>query len=259
MRLSSVRQGLYRWARSLNSTIAENPGKTAVVLTGVKAGSADAVVQWTEGRCNGTLPWDWRRTALFTAFGAGYQGGAQYLIFNRVLDGLWPGITAGMAVRKVVAVNFVCDPLFFFPAFYTLKELADPRIEILPTLANPAAVISKALSKYREHYFQDWKNSWSFWLPGHAISFGVMPAHLRFPWMATVSFGYCCMLSCTRGHISEEVVLTGPGEEAALDLQREEERKELVKLLQRKELVKLLRVHGVSRSNLDDHLDYHDL
>jgi hypothetical protein len=27
----------------LNSTIAENPGKTAVVLTGVKAGSADAV------------------------------------------------------------------------------------------------------------------------------------------------------------------------------------------------------------------------
>eukprot|EP00976_Prorocentrum_cordatum_P113065 1195638-Prorocentrum_minimum.AAC.7 len=43
------------------------------------------VVQCTEGRGNGTLPWDWRRTALFTAFGAGYQGGAQYLIFNRAL------------------------------------------------------------------------------------------------------------------------------------------------------------------------------
>ena len=39
-----------------------------------------------EGRSNrGNLPWDWRRTVLFTAFGAGYQGGAQYLIFNRGL------------------------------------------------------------------------------------------------------------------------------------------------------------------------------
>lgn len=47
------------------------------------------MVQWTEGRCNGTLPWDWRRTVLFTAFGAGYQGGAQYLIFNRVLVRLY--------------------------------------------------------------------------------------------------------------------------------------------------------------------------
>jgi hypothetical protein len=31
------------------------------------------------------------------------------------------------------------------------------------------------------------------------------------------------MLSCTRGQVTEEVALTGPGEEAALDLQREEE------------------------------------
>jgi hypothetical protein len=49
-----------------------------------------------------------------------------------------------------------------------------------------------ALGKYREHALQDWVNSWKFWIPGHIVSFGFCPPHLRFPWMATVSFGYCC-------------------------------------------------------------------
>jgi len=61
-----------------------------------------------------------------------------------------------------------------------------------------------ALGKYREHAWQDWVNSWKFWIPGHVVSFGFMPPHMRFPWMATVSFGYCCMLSYSRGQLMDD-------------------------------------------------------
>ena len=35
-------------------------------------------------------------------------------------------------------------------------------------------------------------------LPGYTGAF-VMPPHLRMPWIASVSFGYVCLLSFTRG------------------------------------------------------------
>eukprot|EP00959_Pyramimonas_sp_CCMP1952_P455024 9470895-Pyramimonas_sp.AAC.1 len=138
-------------------------------------------------------------------------------------DVLWPGCAASQVVRKVLTANFVCDPLFFFPAFYTLKELANPATTIAQSLADPVTTVSDALAKYRKNFLQciacdggdvtqDWQTSWSFWLPGHAISFGVMPPHLRFPWMAAVSFGYCGVLSYTRGHVLTETPALMPEE-----------------------------------------------
>jgi hypothetical protein len=88
--LRSVGGVLRSWGASLNRQVAARPGTAAVVITGTKACAADALVQCVEDRGwwgSASLPWDWRRTALFTIFGAGYQGGAQYLVFNRVLVG----------------------------------------------------------------------------------------------------------------------------------------------------------------------------
>ena len=37
------------------------------------------------------------------------------------------------------------------------------------------------------------------WLPGHMVTYGLMPMHLRMVWIAAVSFGYLSLLSFTRG------------------------------------------------------------
>lgn len=50
---------------------------------------------------------------------------------------MWPGCKVASAVPKVLAANFVCDPVLFFPAFYTLKEMADPAVPILQSLSDP--------------------------------------------------------------------------------------------------------------------------
>ena len=37
------------------------------------------------------------------------------------------------------------------------------------------------------------------WFPCHAVTYGLMPLHLRMPWVALVSFSYVGLLSFTRG------------------------------------------------------------
>ena len=101
-------------------------------------------------------------------------------------------------LKKVLATNLISDPVFFFPTFYTLKlAMADPQHAI----AAPLSTVSTALGKYREGCFADWRNTWLVWIPGHAITYGICPVHLRMPWIACVSFGYLMILSLTRGGV----------------------------------------------------------
>lgn len=59
---------------------------TVKLLINQRAMSDSATyVGCVEAGPNATTPWDWRRSALFAAFGAGYQGGSQFIIFNRIL------------------------------------------------------------------------------------------------------------------------------------------------------------------------------
>ena len=59
--------------------------------------------------------------------------------------------------------------------------------------------MGRALGAYRENCYRDWLTSWALWVPGHAVTYFVMPLHLRIPWVATASAGYVCVLSYTRG------------------------------------------------------------
>ena len=45
----------------------------------------------------------------------------------------------------------------------------------------------------------DIRNSWMVWIPGHIVTYGVMPPAFRLPWMSCLSFGYVGLLSVTRG------------------------------------------------------------
>lgn len=37
------------------------------------------------------------------------------------------------------------------------------------------------------------------WIPGHIVTYGLMPPAFRLPWMSFLSFGYVGLLSVTRG------------------------------------------------------------
>ena len=93
---------------------------------------------------------------------------------------------------KIAATNFCLDPVLFFPVFYSLREM-------LATGELGAHTVRAALAKYRENVFEDLRNSWGVWFPCHAVTYGLMPLHLRMPWVALVSFSYVGLLSFTRG------------------------------------------------------------
>ena len=179
-------------ALTVEGMLRRHPFAGGVAITTAKTVAADLLVQAYEAK-----PWDRRRTALFALFGSVYQGGVQYVIVNRVLEGLFPGARARAVLAKVCGMNFVADPLLFLPCFYVFKEgvhhagaaAAPPPPPAAPP-PSPGALAARALARYRENCVEDWRNSWCVWLPGHAVTYGLVPAHLRLPWISALSFGY---------------------------------------------------------------------
>jgi len=211
-----LRAGVRRCSTTTLDLIRRDPFKSALVVTTAKTVAADLLVQLAiEGR-----EWEPRRTTLFAAFGFAYQGAVQYCVVNVLLEGMFPGQTARAVAAKCALMNGVADPFFFLPTFYIFKEtirktqLPD-RTTVLPctdTIGWPCRTspsehlprqVSRALARYRENCLEDIRNSWMLWIPGHVVTYGMMPPAFRLPWMSILSFGYVGVLSVTRGSMTE--------------------------------------------------------
>ena len=90
----------------------------------------------------------------------------------------------------MLAANLIADP-FFFPIL--LAEGVRRRSECTRLRRCPP------LAKYRSNLFEDIRNSWMIWFPTHAVTYALVPIHLRMPWVACVSFGYVGLVSMMRG------------------------------------------------------------
>ena len=121
----------------------------------------------------------------------------QYCVFNVILERMFPGRSFKKVTQKVLSANFVTDPILFFPTFYIFKETLDQH-------SFDKETIVMALKRYKQNCFMDWRNSWALWIPGHVIAYALVPIHLRIPFMATISFGYVCWLSASRGDMAKE-------------------------------------------------------
>ena len=186
--------------KRINAFAERRPVLVSVTVTAGKAYLADLLIQTqVEGRRLSDV--DLRRSALFFSFGGIYQGGWQFFMYNHVLERLFPQAKLAHTIGKIAAANFICDPVFFFPTFYTFREFAFAEDRSRLTLST---AVDTALSKYRENFLRDWRNSWLIWFPGYGVAFAFVPTHLRMPWIAAVSFGYVCILSFTRGAQDEE-------------------------------------------------------
>ncbi|CAK0808940.1 unnamed protein product, partial [Prorocentrum cordatum] len=116
----------------------------------------------------------WRRTLAFFLYGGFYQGCAQYFIFN-VCYPVWFGEGQDLLTisEKVLFDQFVLTPFLCLPIAYLIKALT----------------LNADLPAGMRRYVEDAGNDllvkyWLLWGPVQCVTFGVVPAHWRVPFMA---------------------------------------------------------------------------
>merc|ERR1712232_287986 len=168
---------LVRWCEA-------NPIKLGVGIATVKTQVADLLTQTAlEGK-----EWkdiDWRRNLVFTLFGFGYLGCAQYYLYVTLFSRWFAGAArfvnqpfsvklrdfAGQrAAAKQILFDLLIHPQWVFPMYYTLKE-AVGNLEAF--IVSPWAVASTAMATYWKNNFDvtnedglltDWVAFWKIWV-----------------------------------------------------------------------------------------------
>lgn len=124
-------------------------------------------------------------------------------MFNKAFELVFPGTGLKNALWKAFFANSIGDPVFFFPTFYTMRE-------IVSTGTVSMTCARDGLRKYSENYREDWLNSWSIWIPAHCIKSVIIaqPFHTRrcismwrainLWWVGTGCFVYLALLLVVR-------------------------------------------------------------
>eukprot|EP00947_MAST-08B_sp_MAST-8B-sp1_P000852 g852.t1 len=220
---------------SINAAIARHPFASQVGIASTKTALADAIVQVSvEGKRLDSL--DYRRSAVFGAFGFAYLGviqwgiyvrGFRYIFDAKVMDKfcnapvrekLKDGAGLKQLVQQILLDFVFIQPVIYFPVYYTFKEAimgspsSDPSSSGAPPATTstpggmpsperplgPSTVVANAMDKYGKNFWMDNFGMCGFWLPMDFIIYG-SPIHLRLPLNHGISFLWCCLLSIYRG------------------------------------------------------------
>ena len=182
------------------------PLQFAMGFGAVKTVAADALVQrYMEGK----RELDKRRLAVFFSFGLFQVGFVQYQLYVNAFSTAFPGVAKFAAAplaaklrdaqgmrnlaKQVFLDQFVYHPLCYFPVFYCCKEV------IQGDATTPHDIASRAMANYLPNALDDLTALWKIFLPTAVVQFSLMPMHLRVPWVASVGFFWCGILSWMRG------------------------------------------------------------
>ena len=162
---------------------------------------------------------DWRRNAVFAAFGAVYLGGVQYFLYCALFPRLFPStaIFAAKPLRQklgdmsgqrqvfaqVALDQLVHIPFLYYPTFYVLKAS-------IMAGAMSADIARDALGEYSRVAWSDNLAQWSFFAPAATLNFGFSPLWLRVPVVAAMSFLWTMVLSYRRGSSREQQQFSAP-------------------------------------------------
>jgi protein Mpv17 len=129
---------------------------------------------------------EFERNFAFILYGGLYQGIAQYFIYN-VMFPLWfgPGSDITSVAVKVAFDMLVISPFLCLPIAYLTKA----------TIYGQSW--TEGLTKYKYDFIK--KNLLgkycSIWVPAQFCTFGLIPEHLRIPFIAVISFFWLIILS----------------------------------------------------------------
>lgn len=188
---------------AVDSFYQTQPIQAAFVTCGVKASLSDTISQRSVERvCSRTGQvtehrFCFSRNGAFILYGAIYQGVTQHFIYNDIYPMIFGSGTDASTVAAIVVFDqLVHAPLLALPVAYLVK----------------AAVFKYPFSEGLERYLADaqhdllWKY-WALWTPVQCLTFSVVPAHLRIPFIAVVSFFWLILLS----NISSRPEPSAPG------------------------------------------------
>lgn len=201
------RGGVMNWAK-------ENPFTFQVTIATVKTSLADIIVQKT---VEGKKEIDWKRNAVFVAFGSVYLGVFQWWLYVTKFKQWFPQTliftqqnfkqklanTAGQIdlMKQVFFDNFIHYTFIYFPVFYIFKESIQGETDV-------AKVVTAALTKYATNFWPDNYAIWALWVPMDTLIYAA-PIWMRLPLNHSVSFLWTMMLSCLRGEKIEDDVVEG--------------------------------------------------
>jgi len=153
---------------------------------------------------------DWKRNAVFVAFGGLYLGMFQWFIYVTCFARLCPNAIkfANMSWKEKMAFkpgqidlakqifldNFVHYTFIYFPVFYVFKE----SIQGGDKNRSATDIISTGFKKYLTNFWPDNINIWALWIPGDAIIYAV-PIWMRLPMNHALSLLWTMILSFMRG------------------------------------------------------------
>ena len=207
-----------RWAKRA-------PFMSQVAVATVKTMAADIIVQTTvEGKSLHDV--NWRRVSIFGAFGCSYLGVAQYGLYVKGVQRIFdkralekfcnaPFLDkvrdrAGLKILGgTIALDFLLiQPLLYWPSYYCVKEIGYADNDHASN-GSDHGVLSSAMAKYRNNFWQDNLGMCGFWLPMDLIIYSV-PLHLRLHLNHIISFSWVALVSFFRGDAEPVLTTTKP-------------------------------------------------
>lgn len=171
---------------ALDSFYQTQPYQAAFLTCSFKASAADFITQKRqEATEQDSL--DMSRNLAFILYGGLYQGVCQQFIYNTLFPMVFGTETSLLTVAEQVALDMVIlTPLLCLPAAYLIKSSIDSE-----------ETWQQGLEKYWMHVKQEGLllKYWMLWVPVQSLTFGVIPAHLRIAFIASVSFVWLMILS----------------------------------------------------------------
>jgi protein Mpv17 len=126
------------------------------------------------------------------------MGAGQYGLYSIAFERIFPAARLGQLKAtgyKLFVDQFVHVPFVFFPMFYAIDgwiKSAEP--------------LSGYVTQKWKHEINDTMlANWKLWLPAQTIGFGLIPAHLRVPYVAGVSFIWTSIFSMMQGRYQLEM------------------------------------------------------
>jgi len=130
---------------------------------------------------------DMQRNLGLTLYGGLYSGLTQQYLYNTMFPQIFGDGRGWFTVFEQVACDMlVLTPFLCLPVCYAVKA----------SVAEGTSLPS-AIQKYVSHVRHEGLllKYWSLWIPVQCLTFGVIPQHLRIPFVALVSFFWFIILS----------------------------------------------------------------
>jgi len=182
-----------------DAAVARNAFKAAVLVGGINNVGVDLSVQAATRDRGEISAIDWRRASVFGAFGVVWIGGAQFMIFNRFLPTVLPGLLEGRlscAIKAMIFDQAFHMPFMYLPVYYCIRELGESRQTLQVAVEN-------AVKTWQTNVLSDSVVQLGLFVPFQLLNFTLIPPHFRVPSLVSFGLVWLSVLSYRRGTYQE--------------------------------------------------------